>query len=186
MTRLDDIEARAAAATEGKWESTPTSGDVVRYESDDHAHCIIATCGRYDRSQPDALFIANARADIPWLVERVRELETALGKAVQHERERLRVAAGDVLPLRDPAGGRVVGRTLDPAIEAVLFVDREGSHLALYAAAPVALRLEAEGAMTEDMQPGYWLGRLADGTRSLEAKVYCGDRELSFSVTLSD
>jgi len=142
--------------------------------------------------------VAAARAaaalsrDQPAL-ERARLLARVMDRSLEELSERvdeaprmLRAAAADVRALLDPAQGRVVGRLLEPAIEAVLFEGVETRRLALYAAKPAALRLEALGATTEDMQPGYWLGRLADGTRSLEAKVYCGDRELSFSVTLSD
>ncbi|NOY89774.1 MAG: hypothetical protein GXP55_01100 [Deltaproteobacteria bacterium] len=141
--------------------------------------------------------VAAARAaaalsrDRPAL-ERARLLARVMDRSLDELSERadeaprtLRVAAADVRALLDPAQGRVVGRLLDPAIEAVLF-EGETRRLALYAAEPAALRLEAQGATTEDMQPGYWLGRLADSTRSLDAKVYCGDRELSFSVSLSD
>jgi len=120
--------------------------------------------------------------------EELSELAADAAETIASAGERrLRVAAGDARALLDPAAGRVVGQLPEPAIEAVLFEapdGGEGLYLALYAAQPEALRLEAEGATTEDMQPGYWLGRLAPGTRALDAKVYCADRELSFSITL--
>lgn len=70
MSRLDDIKAREAAATEGPWfyrplvlgapSTTVMSGDrQVGYFSVGQA---IPT---------DATFIAHARQDIPWLVERI-------------------------------------------------------------------------------------------------------------------
>jgi hypothetical protein len=36
------------------------------------------------------------------------------------------------------------------------------------------------------MQPGYWLGRLAPGTRGLEAKVYFAERESTLCLRLFD
>lgn len=70
---LDAIEVRASIATQGPWgkdgcdvfEETSEFGDVI------------AECGL---SGVDADFIAHARADVPALVARVRELEATVAR----------------------------------------------------------------------------------------------------------
>jgi hypothetical protein len=98
------------------------------------------------------------------------------------EPERLRVAAQEEEPVRDPSAGRFVG-VLDRAkIEAVLFGDRE---LALYAAADDVLRVEAEGAVTMQMLPGYWLGRVSPDVKRVRATIELGDERIEWSIDLA-
>jgi hypothetical protein len=66
MINLDEIEARANAATPGPWEHKVCSGSIYG------AGTLIAQ-GAWPNSGP---FIAAARTDVPALIARVRELET--------------------------------------------------------------------------------------------------------------
>jgi hypothetical protein len=84
---LYDIEARAAAATEGPWEvrryeaaawgqkadvvSTAAESPPVAADPEEYmGACMVA----------DAEFIAHARTDVPDLVARVRKLEAAIAR----------------------------------------------------------------------------------------------------------
>ena len=79
MSRLDEIKARAEAATPGPW-------DVLQYEArttcDVIGDRIVVTQVR----KADAKFIAHARTDNPWLIEQL--------EAKDAEIERLRAALG--------------------------------------------------------------------------------------------
>lgn len=75
--RLAEIEARVAAATPGPW----------RTWNDGHVGCIdghiggifAPTAGSQSyRRMPDARFVAHAREDVPWLIERLREAHTTI------------------------------------------------------------------------------------------------------------
>ena len=68
MKRLDKIEARANAATKGPWMEicTDYGGDQWIRRSGQHHD-------GPDLTDADAEFITNARTDIPWLIEVVRE-----------------------------------------------------------------------------------------------------------------
>jgi hypothetical protein len=98
------------------------------------------------------------------------------------EPERLRVAAQEEEPVRDPSAGRLVGVLERAKIEAVLFGDRE---LALYAAADDVLRVEAEGAITMQMLPGYWLGRVSPDVDRVCATIELGDERIEWSIDLA-
>lgn len=98
------------------------------------------------------------------------------------EPERLRVAAQEEEPVRDPSAGRLVGVLERAKIEAVLFGDRE---LALYSAADDVLRVEAEGAITMQMLPGYWLGRVAPDVHRVRATIELGDERIEWSIDLA-
>ena len=114
MSRLDEIKARAEAATPGPW-------DVLQYEArttcDVIGDRIVVTQVR----KADAKFIAHARTDNPWLIEQLeakdaeierlrkdltedllfrsaRRSEMAHAEA-RNEIERLRGALKDFLPL---------------------------------------------------------------------------------------
>ena len=75
MNRLDEIEARANAATEGPWEAgercvfTLDGAPVV---SDDVVHYERGMAGEGVCHGEDAEFIAHARADVPALVAALR------------------------------------------------------------------------------------------------------------------
>jgi len=78
LQRLEEIEARAARATPGPWES-----DGVRVYSD-YSRCrynLVADCdlelaikGTEPQLPQDPDFIAHAREDVPWLCRVMREL----------------------------------------------------------------------------------------------------------------
>lgn len=89
MNRLNEIEARANAATEGPWEVKPYKGLA---EDGDYVDSIVGSsqesivyqlgCGCCDIglevAHPDAEFIAAARTDVPWLLEQVGLRDKAL------------------------------------------------------------------------------------------------------------
>ena len=70
MKRLDEIEARANAATEGPWFPNRYSEDwEVCGELDDNGNPALVAS---EAVGVDAEFIAHARADVPALVEALR------------------------------------------------------------------------------------------------------------------
>ena len=86
MNRLDKIEARANAATEGPWEvngpdrpwATISHGSdsILHAYEQHHPYCEGCECGdsrsEVALSEEDADFIAHARTDVPALVEALR------------------------------------------------------------------------------------------------------------------
>ena len=81
MTRMDDIKGRMEAATEGPWRAglqwTPGAGVGVlsaksRHDNED----VFASCCDHGAEPTDAQFIAHARQDIPWLVERIEAVRS--------------------------------------------------------------------------------------------------------------
>jgi hypothetical protein len=77
---LDEIEARANAATPGPWKYCAGSGAIEGVNT-------LIVRGAWPNSGP---FIAHARTDVPALIARVRELEAALKD----------IAVGDLIGLR--------------------------------------------------------------------------------------
>jgi len=79
MSRLDEIEQRAAQATPGPW----TSGSGCVYSNGlsvtDGVFEYIVDEFRRDH-EPNAQFIAHAREDIPWLVAEVRKAKEEIAK----------------------------------------------------------------------------------------------------------
>jgi hypothetical protein len=78
---LDEIEARANAATPGPWEAYFTlHGDpmVVEQGQGPFGAVTLPSTAPDDYGKANAEFIAHAREDIPALVQRVRELEQTL------------------------------------------------------------------------------------------------------------
>jgi len=76
MSRLDDIKARVAAATEEPWEYFPDGRTVCGGPTLEYIAEMFGAMG-HPTHQADARFIAHARADVPWLVQRVERLERA-------------------------------------------------------------------------------------------------------------
>jgi len=79
MIDLDEIEARANAATHGPWGALIMHGvasvhapSCYVYTNDPLEDTHPDTIARWGR---DAIFIASARTDVPALIARVRELE---------------------------------------------------------------------------------------------------------------
>jgi len=70
---LNAIEARANAATAGPWRGTKNEG----VQADDTAvfETGCGCCTEKFLSEPDALFIANARTDVPALVAEIRRIK---------------------------------------------------------------------------------------------------------------
>jgi hypothetical protein len=67
------IAGRATAATAGPWGYLRASGVICGPDASDVAHCL---------HEPDATFIAHARADIPWLLDQL-QAEQAAHRVVQ-------------------------------------------------------------------------------------------------------
>jgi hypothetical protein len=77
---LDEIEARANAATPGPWRDRHQVCSEVWGQAPDSQTCSmqIARVGHAQFDVLNAAFIAAARTDVPALVARVRELEAEL------------------------------------------------------------------------------------------------------------
>jgi hypothetical protein len=85
--RLDAIEARAAAATDGPWRADDEHGliddampawCVSRTDTDDAYLGDVAYMPQTSpQERENADFIANARDDVPWLVDQVRKRDAA-------------------------------------------------------------------------------------------------------------
>jgi hypothetical protein len=111
---LDEVEARANAATEGPWRALTSGrrgGDHWHVTDSDQSIALIhASDGEdEDMREPDAEFIAHARTDVPALVAEVRRLRakvvaveqagTVVIEAIEAERTALRGALERVLAL---------------------------------------------------------------------------------------
>lgn len=124
------------------------------------------------------------------LAIRVRRSEAALGELRALARlaapapRTLALAAADPGVVLDPAEGRAVGSLAALGAEAVLF---EGTprRLAVYAEEPHPLRLVAAELTTEDVREGYWIGRVAEGARCIEATLHAGERAERWRLDLS-
>lgn len=103
------------------------------------------------------------------------ELSTLARLAAPAEGERITLAAAEAAAVIDPAGGRLLGAHPTLGVEAYLF-EGDAVRLALYAEEPDPLRLVAPELTTEDVREGYWVGRVADGVRRIEAILHAGDR----------
>ncbi|MFB7548541.1 hypothetical protein [Streptomyces sp. NPDC056154] len=85
-TRLAEIEARAAAATPGPWQNDQAE---IHQGMPDAPDIWVAWIGEaldiddQPQSNNNAAFIAHAREDIPYLLDRVAELEAKLA-AIRH------------------------------------------------------------------------------------------------------
>jgi hypothetical protein len=99
--------------------------------------------------------------------------------------EPLRLAAAEVAHVRAPSEGVVVGRRDKPAIEAVLFNDTDARRLALYTERGDVLRVVADGATTEDVLPGYWLGKLDAKVKALETKVSVAGKTVTWTLPVA-
>ena len=78
--RLDEIRARAEAATPGPWAAEREDDYewiVVGGTYEPDCRYVIADCG-FDSPQSNATFIAHAREDIPYLLAEVERLRAAL------------------------------------------------------------------------------------------------------------
>lgn len=81
---LQEIEARANAATEGPWDACLSSGVCRAPPGEDH-HSSIG----HIRTKQDQEFIAHARTDVPKLVAEVRRLRklTGVGEGRRYQTE---------------------------------------------------------------------------------------------------
>jgi hypothetical protein len=78
MSRIEEIRARLTAATPGKWRDKPSvHGNRYRYVNigKDEAYTTL------ELEATDARLIANAPADLAFLLDRVEKLESALRQA---------------------------------------------------------------------------------------------------------
>ena len=99
MNRLNEIEARANAATEGPWEwegesnePWPAGDNSLRSVSGAKDDLVLYAWG-YDAygieaaRDADAEFIAHARTDVPWLLEQVERRDKALEAVLDLHKE---------------------------------------------------------------------------------------------------
>jgi hypothetical protein len=68
LARMLSIAGRAAAATSVPWGHVRPSGVIYGLDTSDVAHCM---------HDPDAVFIAHARADVPWLLDQLQPQQAA-------------------------------------------------------------------------------------------------------------
>ena len=76
MSRLDEIKARADAATKGPWSFDWSEGEVPVFYG--QTTKISGTFSVEANTIEDAEFIAAAREDVPWLIECIGELNGAI------------------------------------------------------------------------------------------------------------
>lgn len=113
----------------------------------------------------------QGRRELAW-AQRIRGAEPA----------RVRLAAADGEPMRDPASGRLLARfgegdeAGEPAAEIYGFGD---GRIAIYTASAVPVRLEAPGACTDAMQPGYWAGRAQS---PITGTLHVGERAIAIHL----
>ena len=78
MNRLDEIEARANAATEGPWRKFQTAQTATTYVVGPRGFLAGGLIIGETYERDNAEFIAHARTDVPWLIEQVRKRDAAL------------------------------------------------------------------------------------------------------------
>jgi hypothetical protein len=78
MTRLDEIEARAAAATPGPWVGDEFEMTAPKAPTFQAGNVKLVWADDYHMNEWDAEFIKHAREDIPWLLAKLKECEAAL------------------------------------------------------------------------------------------------------------
>lgn len=99
MSKIDEIEQRAKAATEGPWQCSEDTAyelqcqrcgetvcedclDQVNVQSQDEYNVLhVQLYGMHSLIKPNAEFIAHARTDVPWLVSMLREAMFIIGAA---------------------------------------------------------------------------------------------------------
>lgn len=81
MSRLDEIKARAEAATEGPWSFDWSEGEVPVFYG--QTTKISGTFSVEANTIEDAAFIEASREDVPWLVEQVERLERWKVEAIE-------------------------------------------------------------------------------------------------------
>jgi hypothetical protein len=68
LARMLSITGRVTAATPGPWGYVWPSGVICAPDASEVAHCL---------HDPDATFIAHARADVPWLLDQLQATQAA-------------------------------------------------------------------------------------------------------------
>ncbi len=126
-----------------------------------------------------AAYCAGWLSRHPTEAELLRALARAEGATAPR---RIAVAAASASRMRDPSEGHLVATQDTPAAQAVWFAD--AGELAIYAQDAVPVRVEAEGVTTCEIAPGYWIGQVADGLRSVTATVYVGDETFEWPLVL--
>lgn len=106
------------------------------------------------------------------------ELELLSQTEVTHAAPLL-AAAADLEPMLNPTEGTRVGVCEALHAEAIYFGD---GTLAIYADDDAAVRLVAEGCVTRDMRPGYWVGKLEDAKSPLDATLYVGEESARIAL----
>lgn len=80
--RLAEIEARTKAATPGPWRREGDWNDIAAIDTDGTPYGVAGNDESI--SHPDAEFIAHAREDVPWLIERLSRAEAELHRLAFH------------------------------------------------------------------------------------------------------
>lgn len=87
-SELAEIEARAAAASEGPWRATkPPYGNFGSGEGVLYGNSLICSTAWLGNPQENAEFIAAARTDVPKLVEAVRRLRAVVTRIATQLRD---------------------------------------------------------------------------------------------------
>ena len=98
--RLDEIRARAEAATPGPWRELDAAyGMIVHDTGPDSAQIIVLADSRF--GGPDSTFIAHAREDIPYLLAEIERLRDAAERAFGNVNARNETLEAEVERLRD-------------------------------------------------------------------------------------
>jgi hypothetical protein len=119
-------------------------------------------------------------------VRRCASCRDALAVATAPAEERaapLRIAA-EALPLRAPGKGKSLGKLAKLGVEAVLFTDADARRIAVYGGPRATLRLVADALKTEDLRPGYWLGRVAPRVTKIDAILHVDDARVPWKLVL--
>ena len=87
MSRVDEIKARFADATNGPWTyKSVDEGFVLKYMEVVDDDVIIAQVeAPFSNNAEDGVFIAHAREDVPWLVAKVEKLWEMLDEQARRD-----------------------------------------------------------------------------------------------------
>ena len=87
--QTEAARGRAAAATPGPWEHREVAEDgEFRFQTVMAGQAMVCDdegCFNLDQERANLVFIAAARMDVPWLCDRVDELEAALREYGHHK-----------------------------------------------------------------------------------------------------
>ena len=110
--RISEIRARVNAATPGPWTLCDNGTEVMSVHAEPYGPAVLVDTRFFReadnlREREDAAFIAHAREDVPYLLDRITDLLDALGFA------QAVIRSGE--PWTDTCE-RVIGGALHPAV----------------------------------------------------------------------